>query len=85
MVRGVQCAVRVQPVYPRRALQEEVTGTVLAHLKVNRNGEVEDVVIINANPRRIFDGAVVAAARQYRCQKNDTDYLLEQEFVFNLK
>ena len=85
VVRGVECAVRVQPVYPRQALREEITGTVVAQLKVKPSGEVEDVTIVSATPRRIFDGAVIAAARQYRCAKNDTDYLLEQEFVFNMK
>jgi protein TonB len=85
LVRGVECAVRVQPVYPRRALQEEISGSVVAHLHVNRNGDVGEVDIVSASPRRIFDAAVISAARQYKCQKSDSDYVLEQDFNFSLK
>ena len=85
LVRGVECAVRVQPVYPRRALQEEISGTVVAHLHVNRNGDVGEVDIVSASPRRLFDAAVISAARQYKCQKSDSDYVLEQDFNFSLK
>jgi len=77
--------VRVRPDYPRRALQEGISGMVVAHLHVGRNGDVNEVRIISSNPRRVFDSAVVHAARQYKCGKNDQDYVLEVEFVFNLK
>jgi len=85
LVRGVECAVRAEPVYPRRALQEEISGTVVAHLHVNRNGDVGEVDIVSASPRRLFDAAVISAARQYKCQKSDSDYVLEQDFNFSLK
>jgi len=82
--KGIECPTRVRPDYPRRALQEDITGMVVAHLYVGRNGDVTEVKIISSTPRRVFDSAVTHAARQYKCAKNDENYILEVEFVFNL-
>lgn len=74
----------MRPDYPRNALKDDITGMVVAHLHVGRSGDVNDVTIISSTPRRVFDSAVIHAARQYKCAKNDENYVLEVEFVFNL-
>jgi periplasmic protein TonB len=54
------------PTYPQRALDELVSGWVEMEFTVARDGTVQNVVVINAEPKRTFDAAAVAAMRRYR-------------------
>ncbi|WP_347557752.1 TonB family protein [Robbsia sp. KACC 23696] len=73
----------VQPTIPKAALQRGISSDVTAHLTINPDGSVGDVTIVRASPpTTVFNEAVIAAAKAYKCQKNATSYVGEVVFSF---
>jgi protein TonB len=73
----------VQPQIPRRALQDGISATVIAHLSISPDGSVSDVKIVRVTPpTSVFNDAVVTAAKAYRCEKNAEPYVGEVAFSF---
>ncbi len=58
--------VKVQPVYPRRALSRGIEGYVIVEFTVTKNGSVRDPVVIEADPENVFDRAAVKAALKFK-------------------
>jgi protein TonB len=52
--------------YPREAQQRGIEGWVDLELVVDRNGNVRDAVVVDAQPARRFDEAALAAVARYR-------------------
>jgi protein TonB len=52
---------RVAPEYPRRAAMAGIEGSVTMRFTINSDGSVSDVQVVEAQPRRVFDRAAVAA------------------------
>ena len=58
---------RVDPEFPREAVSAGAdTGKVKAKMTIDASGEVTRVEIIEANPRRLFDRAVVKTLSQWK-------------------
>ncbi|HEY3599466.1 MAG TPA: energy transducer TonB [Paraburkholderia sp.] len=73
----------VQPQIPRRALEQGISANVIAHLAINADGSVGDVKIVRVTPpTSVFNEAVIAAGRSYKCEKNAEPYVGEVEFSF---
>ncbi|ALP67567.1 MULTISPECIES: energy transducer TonB [Paraburkholderia] len=73
----------VQPQIPRRALEQGISANVLAHLSINADGSVGEVKIVRVTPpTTVFNEAVIAAGRAYKCEKNAEPYVGEVEFSF---
>jgi protein TonB len=73
----------VQPQIPRRALEQGISASVIAHLAINPDGSVGDVKIVRVTPpTAVFNEAVIAAGRAYKCEKNAEPYVGEVEFSF---
>lgn len=47
----------VQPVYPRRALEKQVSGYTLVEYTINEKGRTENVKVVDSEPNRVFDRA----------------------------
>ena len=75
---------RVDVPYPRQALQQGITGRVVAHVVVAPNGNVTEVRIISST-NRIFDRDVIRALSQWRYNPEPVGFIGEYELVFNLK
>lgn len=58
--------VKVQPVYPRRALQRGIEGYVIVEFTVDRTGAVKDPTVIEAEPQGLFDRAAMDAALKFK-------------------
>ena len=58
--------VKVQPVYPMRALQRGIEGYVLLEFTVSKLGTVTDVKVLEASPPSIFDQAAIDAAMKFK-------------------
>ncbi|MFT5521269.1 MAG: TonB family protein [Enterobacterales bacterium] len=56
---------RVQPTYPKDARKAEIEGWVDFEFTVKSNGEIEDLVVKEASPRRVFNKAAIAAFKQW--------------------
>ncbi|MEM0911627.1 MAG: energy transducer TonB [Pseudomonadota bacterium] len=57
---------RQDPKYPPEAARDGREGWVLLSFTINEIGGVEDVEVINAEPRRIFDREAKRALRKWR-------------------
>ncbi len=64
--RDVVPLVRVDPEYPPQAKQRRIEGWVDVEFTIGPAGTVEDVKVIDANPRGIFEQATLRAVRRYR-------------------
>ncbi len=60
--------VRVQPQYPRRAQEHGIEGYAVVELTVSRDGSVppHSIVIVDAEPRGVFDKAAKKAAEKFK-------------------
>ncbi|MDE0093440.1 MAG: TonB family protein [Gammaproteobacteria bacterium] len=58
--------IKVAPIYPRRALQLELEGWVIVEFDVTETGNVENVVVVDAEPKGVFDSAARKAAEKFR-------------------
>jgi len=74
---------RVQPSFPRQALQQGITGKVIAWVHVAPNGSVTNVEI-KQSTNRLFDREVVRALSQWRFNPEPVGFIGEYEIVFNL-
>ena len=74
---------RVNPSFPRQALQQGITGKVTAWVHVAPNGNVTNVEI-KASTNRLFDREVVRALSQWRFNPEPVGFIGEYEIVFNL-
>jgi len=74
----------IQPTYPRQAITQGLTGTVVAWVYVEPNGSVKDVQI-KSSTNRIFDREVIRALQQWKFNPEPVGFIGEYEIVFNLK
>ncbi|MFD1217333.1 energy transducer TonB [Microbulbifer celer] len=70
--------VKVQPQYPRRALQRGIEGWVIVEYTVTKNGSVRDPQVVEAftkdgNPTSIFNRAAVKSALKYKYKPRVVD------------
>jgi periplasmic protein TonB len=75
---------RVEPTYPRQAIQQGITGKVIAWVRVAPNGSVQDVQI-KESTNRLFDREVQRALSQWKFNPEPVGFIGEYEIVFNLK
>ena len=80
----VVCPTQVQPTMPRKALQENISGSVTVRARI-KGGKVIAVEIIKSQPRGLFDNAVRSAMSQYQCAASgDQEIVAIQEFQFTV-
>lgn len=80
-----KAAYRVDPVFPRQAQRDGISGRVIAHVVVAPSGNVTEVRIIQSQPPRVFDREVIRALSQWRFNPEPVGFIGEYEIVFNLK
>jgi protein TonB len=78
-----KAAYRVDPVYPRLAQREGITGRVVAHLHIAPDGSVTRVEIVSST-HRAFEREVVRALSQWRFKPEPVGFIGEYEIAFNL-
>lgn len=64
--RDFQVVRRVNPTYPPQALRQRTAGWVELSFTVTESGDVTDVEVVNANPRRVFDREASRALSQWK-------------------
>ena len=65
--------VQIPPLYPRQAAQAGLSGFVTLAFTVSPDGYVSDVVVIDADPPRIFDRAATKALLRWRFRPKQVD------------
>lgn len=58
--------VKVAPQYPRRAAQRGIEGYVIISFTVDATGRVVDPIVIEAQPKNIFNRAALAAVKKFK-------------------
>jgi protein TonB len=58
--------VRIAPDYPPRALQRGLEGWVQVQFTITATGTVKDAVVVNAEPKQIFDDAALKSIARWR-------------------
>lgn len=69
----VEPTVRIQPQYPPRALRAGIEGSVTVEFTIDTDGSVKDPEIVDADPPRIFDDAVLRAIRRWKFEPEIVD------------
>jgi protein TonB len=65
--------VRIEPKYPVQAARDGKEGWVQLSFTINELGGVEDVKVINAEPKRIFDREAKRALRKWKYKPKVVD------------
>ena len=74
-----------QPLIPKVAWENKINGWVLVAFAVNNNGLVEDIRIMDASPRGVFEAHAVSAVEKWRydAYKGPKKYLSQRiEFLY---
>ncbi|MEO7743788.1 MAG: energy transducer TonB [Usitatibacter sp.] len=82
--REYKASYRVEPVFPRQAQRDGISGTVVARVHVAPSGSVTQVQIMSST-NRIFDREVIRALSQWKFNPEPVGFIGEYEIVFNLK
>lgn len=64
--RDVIPLVRIAPDYPPRALSRQIEGWVQVQFTITATGMVRDPIVVNAEPKNIFDEAALKAILRWR-------------------
>ncbi|HJR71491.1 MAG TPA: energy transducer TonB [Gammaproteobacteria bacterium] len=64
--RDVIPLVRINPDYPQRALARGLEGWVQVRFTITATGIVKDPVVVNAEPKNVFDDAALKAIARWR-------------------
>ncbi|HEX5128588.1 MAG TPA: TonB family protein [Usitatibacter sp.] len=79
----VQVVSKVEPEFPREAVQAGADkGMVKARMTVDGTGEVVRVEILEAQPRRVFDRAVIKTLSQWRFNSGTNNRTVEIDVNF---
>ncbi len=65
--------VKVQPMYPRRALSRGIEGYVIVKFTVTKQGTTRNHVIVESKPKGIFDRAALQAATKFKYKPRVVD------------
>ena len=65
--------VKVPPIYPIRASRRGIQGWVTVSFLVNANGLVDDIQVVAAKPKGVFDQAVVKCISQWKFKPGTID------------
>ena len=58
--------VKVQPIYPNRALTRGIEGHVIVEFTVTKQGTTKDIVVVKSQPPGIFDRSAIQAAAKFK-------------------
>lgn len=58
--------VKVQPIYPRRALARGIEGYVIVEFMVTKLGTTQDIKVVEAKPPGYFERAAIKAAQRFK-------------------
>jgi len=58
--------VKVQPIYPRRALSRGIEGYVIVEFMVTKLGTTQDIKVVEAQPPGYFERAAIKAAQKFK-------------------
>jgi protein TonB len=90
ITRGAQVVSVASPEYPVAAVRNGQSGYAVVEFTVTASGEVSNVHVVDAQPRRVFDHAAITAIKQSKFESamkdgQAVDAVLRRRIDFNLK
>lgn len=85
-VKAVKPVMRVEPVYPAKAAKNKITGAIVLKFDIAKDGSTQNIEVINAQPKKVFDEAAKDALAQWKYQTSDTatlGNLVQLDFLLN--
>ena len=70
---GVTPIVRIEPQYPRKAAMQGIEGWVRLRFDITALGTVDNVKVLDSNPRKIFDMAAKRALYKWKYKPKTDD------------
>jgi len=64
--RDIIPLVRITPDYPPRAVSRGIEGWVIVQFTITATGAVKDAIIVDSDPKKIFDDAALRAIARWR-------------------
>ncbi len=61
------------PIYPRRAQSRGIEGYCIVEYTVNREGNTQDLVIVECDPEGYFESASIRAAEKFKYKPGTVD------------
>ena len=84
--KGIIALSKVDPIYPKQAILKGIeSGRVVAHAFIDEKGNVTEVKIIEAEPPKYFDRAVIDALMQWKFAAEGEKFVGEIEVNFRLQ
>ena len=72
--------VRIDPKYPPQAARDGTEGWVRLQFTINEVGGVEDIVVLDAKPKRVFDREARRALRKWKYKPKIVEGKPEKQF-----
>lgn len=76
---------RIEPFYPRKALQRKIQGYVTLRFTIDRSGKPTDIEVIDAKPARIFNRDAIKALRKWRYQPKMVNGVAQERVAQEVK
>ncbi len=81
--------VSIAPQYPKIALENKIEGWAEMRFTINKNGSVENAVVMNSYPKEIFDTEAVRAMLKFkfvpkRVNGKNVDFEATYKIIFKL-
>jgi protein TonB len=74
---------KVPPDFPGEAVRASINnGVVHARMYIRPDGYVENVEILSAEPRRVFDKEVIRALREWKFEPTTQAQMFETRLIF---
>ena len=64
--RGRELITHVEPIWPQKALEQKIEGSVVMSFSINTDGTVGNIEIIESTPESVFDKASIDALSQWQ-------------------
>lgn len=83
--RGRQLRTHVEPIWPKKAIDEKIEGSVTMSFSINTDGSVDTINIIESTPTGMFEQASITALSQWKYAELDQPlYEILTKFDFTL-
>ena len=78
---------RVEPEYPRLAVEEKLSGAVLLKFDIRPNGHTDNITVVKSKPAGVFDNVALTALSHWKYETHDQDVVagnvVQLDFMFD--
>ena len=83
-----QPIVRIEPIYPKEAADQGIEGSVVLGFTLTQDGQTDNVKVISAEPKGVFDREAKRALKQWKytpTKNTNKQHLVQLDFALSEK